>query len=778
MTEQIHVPLSPKGLEVLKLEQTRSAFSSAVQGKFGCTIEFKNVAAASSFASGRAKITRQIKYSKQLPNGVNISVWKDDLTTHTVGAVVNAANEFLSHGAGLALALSKAGGPEINRTSKEIIKHHGKVPTGDAVLAPAGNLPCDMIIHAVGPMMSSSPSGMEIQKASDLLEKAIRRILEITDRSNLQSVAIPAISSGIYNFPLHLCAKIIVNTVKAYSYAKKSGHSGMDVRLVNNDDPSVCEMERACNAVFGPSDSPHMSGAVQRQRQESTQSVLSSLVLGNVTLVLKKGAIEDERTDVIVNTTGTDLDLSKGLVSVALLGKAGNSLQKEIKQFKSWHSNVPVGEVFETSGYALNCKTVFHTVCAPKDNTHANQILNNVVQKCLEKASAKMISSISFPAIGTGNLGLRRDEVAQIMIKAVTDFAPFCDWKLNVCFVIFPKDIETIRAFEKEMAFTQQRLDPGVLSHTNSKSQVSHSSVEEKRPCIMLFGNSTEALKEAKQWSLNILGISSHKVAISNNHVAHLDQDDHANLTKIQATFNVTIKELFKEGRCEIIINGEPVSVSQAAVEVEALLCKTQEQFAATEEREMNHWYNIPGFKAGSIERRPKDRSSQECTKIVDKLEKTGLYVEKVEEINNPCLTKIFELNKKRIGSEGKTLYQRVNAQFCNLICKVGFQREYAPPTEQKYGAGIYFTTDLSKAKYLWPDSEEVYVYIIVAQVLTGKSTSGSSGLILPPPIGNDPLHRHDSVNNIIKDIFVIFNGQLALPKFIITCKRSRSTGV
>lgn len=51
-----------------------------------------------------------------------------------------------------------------------------------------------------------------------------------------------------------------------------------------------------------------------------------------------------------------------------------------------------------------------------------------------------------------------------------------------------------------------------------------------------------------------------------------------------------------------------------------------------------------------------------------------------VEKIENPALKKLFELNAKRVGSKAQTLYQRVNAQFCNLICRVGFQREYAPP--------------------------------------------------------------------------------------------------
>lgn len=79
------------------------------------------------------------------------------------------------------------------------------------------------------------------------------------------------------------------------------------------------------------------------------------------------------QVDVIVNTTGPDLILSKGLVSIALLGKASNELQKELKKNTKF-SFVSVGDVFETGGHDLNCKAVFHTVCAPKDNTNANKV--------------------------------------------------------------------------------------------------------------------------------------------------------------------------------------------------------------------------------------------------------------------------------------------------------------------------------------------------------------------------------------------------------------------
>lgn len=284
------VLLTPGGTEVLK--QCRVAFCHALEGKFQCTAEIHNLEddAASSFSRSKAPIVPEIVYNKQISKNMKLSVWKDDLTTHKVDAVVNAANENLIHGAGLALALCQAGGRVIQKQSYDIIKQHGKVQTGEVVATSAGNLPCKMILHAVGPCVSLSPTTQELTKASDLLQKTIWNILKKANYDDIQSVAIPAISSGIFNFPLLKCADIIVNTVKDFSEKRKPGARILEVRLVNNDDPSVRQMQRACSQILGSGDPLPKQNQVNVQ----TQSPFPSLDLGNMTLYLKKGAIERE----------------------------------------------------------------------------------------------------------------------------------------------------------------------------------------------------------------------------------------------------------------------------------------------------------------------------------------------------------------------------------------------------------------------------------------------------------------------------------------------------
>uniref|UniRef100_A0A3B5QEV4 Macro domain-containing protein n=1 Tax=Xiphophorus maculatus TaxID=8083 RepID=A0A3B5QEV4_XIPMA len=156
------------------------------------------------------------QFEFMMHSGVKVSVWKADLTNFPADAVVNAANEDLKHYGGLALALSKAGGPQIQLESDDYIKKYSKVNTGEAVVLSSGSLPCKMIIHAVGPDLSMSAFNFDPEKGRPALEKTIKSILNRVGENHLATVAIPAISSGLFNYPLRECANTIVSTIRAF----------------------------------------------------------------------------------------------------------------------------------------------------------------------------------------------------------------------------------------------------------------------------------------------------------------------------------------------------------------------------------------------------------------------------------------------------------------------------------------------------------------------------------------------------------------------------------
>ncbi len=137
-------------------------------------------------------------------NNTEIEVIKGDITLLDVEAIVNPANNYLIHGGGLAAAIVRRGGQIIQQESKKI----GNVPTGSAVYTSGGHLKAGIVIHAVGPRYKDGKSGEPEKLAS-----AVKSALDIADKKKLKSAALPAISSGIFGYPIADCAEVIVKAI-------------------------------------------------------------------------------------------------------------------------------------------------------------------------------------------------------------------------------------------------------------------------------------------------------------------------------------------------------------------------------------------------------------------------------------------------------------------------------------------------------------------------------------------------------------------------------------
>jgi len=131
-----------------------------------------------------------------------LAVVLGDITVQEVDAVVNAANERLEHGGGLAGAIVRRGGREIQEESRAV----APVPTGGAVVTGAGRLPARWVVHAVGPVWGS---GGEERK----LRSAVRSALDRAAEAGARSVAMPAISTGIFGYPKREGVAAIVDEV-------------------------------------------------------------------------------------------------------------------------------------------------------------------------------------------------------------------------------------------------------------------------------------------------------------------------------------------------------------------------------------------------------------------------------------------------------------------------------------------------------------------------------------------------------------------------------------
>ncbi len=134
---------------------------------------------------------------------------RGDITEAEVDAVVNAANSSLLGGGGVDGAIHRRGGPEILAECRELRagRYPDGLPTGQAVATTAGNLPARWVIHTVGPVYAKS------EDRSDLLASAYRESLRVADELGARTVAFPAVSAGIYGWPIPDAARIAVRTV-------------------------------------------------------------------------------------------------------------------------------------------------------------------------------------------------------------------------------------------------------------------------------------------------------------------------------------------------------------------------------------------------------------------------------------------------------------------------------------------------------------------------------------------------------------------------------------
>jgi putative ATPase len=148
-----------------------------------------------------------------LPGGRVFEVVLGDLLKEPVDAIVNAANGHLANGGGVAGAIARAAGPELQRESDALVRAHGPVAVGDAAVTGAGRLPFKAVIHAVGPRLGD---GHEEARLASAIAAALARAGE----RGFASVSFPAVSSGIFAVPLAVCARAYVKAVRRHFTAR------------------------------------------------------------------------------------------------------------------------------------------------------------------------------------------------------------------------------------------------------------------------------------------------------------------------------------------------------------------------------------------------------------------------------------------------------------------------------------------------------------------------------------------------------------------------------
>lgn len=182
----------------------------------------------------------------ELAGGRVIEVVEGDITRQEVGAIVNAANSGLMGGGGVDGAIHRAGGPAILAECRAIRagKYPEGLPAGEAVVTTGGNLRALHVIHTVGPVYEGGGHG-----EAEVLGRAYRNSLKLADELGVGSVAFPAISTGVYGYPMEEAARLAFEAVT--EVLARAEHV-RTVRFVLFGAAAQAVFERAGEGLLGP----------------------------------------------------------------------------------------------------------------------------------------------------------------------------------------------------------------------------------------------------------------------------------------------------------------------------------------------------------------------------------------------------------------------------------------------------------------------------------------------------------------------------------------------
>uniref|UniRef100_A0A665VB48 Poly [ADP-ribose] polymerase n=1 Tax=Echeneis naucrates TaxID=173247 RepID=A0A665VB48_ECHNA len=433
-----------------------SMYFSSLLNNTECVVQMLDESSGSNSYFSHGQGSKPV-YQLQTAYGVEIAVCEADMCSYPVHAVVNSSSPDLKHSGGLGQALLNAAGPQFQDDCDRIISSQGQLKTGECVITDArGKLCCKKVIHVVGPTFDLNKS----QRAQAQLKKAVKESLKVAEKCGCISVALPTISKN-KGFDLNMCAVTIIKAVKEYLDEDCEDNILKKIHLVDNEGAAVQAMERAVRQEFG---NHGISHSQQTSVKDPTHPVKQDTSAGSGTnclgqvktkegleIILTTGQIENAMTDVTVNTVFEDLVLNKGAVSNAILKVAGPKLQQLVN---AMNASANVGEIIVTEGCNLKSKHVFHAVAPHWDKGQgaSEKILGAIFKDCLDKAEDTGMTSISFPAIGTGNLGFPKDQVASLMLNEISSFS---SKKLpknlkTVAIILYSGDAQTIQVFIDE----------------------------------------------------------------------------------------------------------------------------------------------------------------------------------------------------------------------------------------------------------------------------------------------------------------------------------------
>ncbi|XP_032801823.2 protein mono-ADP-ribosyltransferase PARP14-like [Petromyzon marinus] len=440
------------------IRENESVIKSIAEANQNCMVLIDVGGAAAS-----QQVGMQLKCQEVLSANLAISIYKGDILKSQVDIIINAADTKMCFKSGFGKVLSEAAGPDTSRSCAQYIQDNGEPQPGEAVMSVPGKLPCKSVAHVICQLFEKCNGNVDMSKVVQL-KQGLKKALKLVGTRGHQSAALPGLVFQNSGYPLEVCAKALIDAVAEFGQVNDPGNCLTDVLFIDLNDNVVHALVNALLSKVGktPIATPQTrltfslpaSVKIQSSTAVSTSPTCMITKEGlNISLVV--GSIENENSDVIINTTSANMKMDSGGVSSAIFRKAGPTLQTLVDTAIQGQS-ISSGKIVKTdvTGLNLQCQALYHTTLGSWDNGNH---LKKFMKRSLEMAHRDGVSSISFPALGTGNLKYSPLMVSSFMFEEVINFSQNHQGTTlkDIRFVIFSKDQLVISDFQAELA---QRL--------------------------------------------------------------------------------------------------------------------------------------------------------------------------------------------------------------------------------------------------------------------------------------------------------------------------------
>ncbi|XP_011487521.1 poly [ADP-ribose] polymerase 14 isoform X2 [Oryzias latipes] len=505
-----------------------------------------------------------------------IEASKTEVTVNTI-----FSDLALNKGA-VSTAILNVAGPKLQQL---VMAQKAAGTEGEIIITDGCNLKSQKVFHAVATKWDNGKGAAE-----QVLSGIFKGCLEKAENGNLTSISIPAIGTGNLGFPKTLVASMMLDKIVEFGSQAQPKHlKRVEIVIFAGDAPTIQEftkefMRKFPNASVG-SDIKSSSQTTGPFSKVTSSTGMHETTMGNVTIQVITGDITKETTDVIVNSSDEKFTLKSG-VSKAILDAAGQAVEQECQTCGAQPNS---GMILTQSGN-LKCKKILH-LTGQTDPVKVQKVVKDALGMCAKQS----FTSVSFPAIGTGQGNVQAGKVADAMLDAVIDVLsqnPSSTLK-TVRIIIFQQQMlkDFYNSMQQREAGEQQekatvpssigqRLKSLFLSQNEEKQKkeddISIVPVKPDPACFHICGGTQSKVNAAKKWITDLISNEQTTIPITDNAILDLSKADCQHINGIQKKMGVTIQMENKNSQTSLIVEGLSRDVIKALREIDDILKKVK----------------------------------------------------------------------------------------------------------------------------------------------------------------------------------------------------------